>query len=268
MALILADIFQLLDRMAPPHMAEEWDNVGLQVGDPRREVDLIWVALDPSPGVVSAACQNGVGLLVTHHPLIFSPLKRIDIRTPIGSVIEQAFRNRLSIYAMHTNLDAAVGGLNDLLAQKTGMQRVKPLAGGAGRNPHAGIGRTGLLPACMSLRQLALQLKKGMKLESVRVVGDSERRVRHVAVSTGSGSSLLPCFLSSASEVFITGDLRYHDAREIEAAGRCAIDIGHFHSEHLMAAAVAQRIQKALVRRRARIRVQTYSDEKEPFRTI
>jgi putative NIF3 family GTP cyclohydrolase 1 type 2 len=89
-----------------------------------------------------------------------------------------------------------------------------------------------------------------------------------VAVSTGSGSSLLPCFLSSASEVFITGDLRYHDVREIEAAGRCAIDIGHFHSEHLMAAAVAQRIQKALVRRRARIRVQAYPDEKEPFRTI
>jgi len=268
MALILADIFQLLDRMAPSHMAEEWDNVGLQVGDPRREVDLVWVALDPSLEVVSAACRNGVGLLVTHHPLIFNPLKRIDMRTPTGAVLEQAFCNRLAIYAMHTNLDAAAGGLNDLLAAKAGMQQLKPLAGGAGRNPHIGIGRTGLLPARLPLRQLALRLKRALKLEFVRVVGDVERRVRYAAVSTGSGSSLLPYFLSSASEVFITGDLRYHDAREIEAAGRCAIDIGHFHSEHLMAAAVAQRLQRALNRRGARIRVQGFPDEKEPFRTM
>jgi GTP cyclohydrolase I len=268
MALILEHIFQLLDRMAPPHMAEEWDNVGLQVGDPGREVELVWVALDPSLEVVSAACRQGVGLLVTHHPLIFRSLKRIDIRTPLGSVIEQALRNRLAIYTMHTNLDAAAGGLNDLLAEKVGMQGLKPLAGGTERRLRAGMGRTGMLRARLPLNQLALKLKKGLKLEAVRVVGNAENLVKRVAVSTGSGSSLLPYFLSSTAEVFITGDLRYHDAREIETAGRCAIDIGHFHSEHLMTDAVAQGLQRALNRRRARIQVQAYPNEKEPFRTM
>jgi dinuclear metal center YbgI/SA1388 family protein len=250
-------------------MAEEWDNVGLQVGDSDREVELVWVALDPSLDVVSAACRHGVGLLVTHHPLIFKPLTQIDIRTPLGSVIDQALRNRLAIYTVHTNLDAAPEGLNDILAKKAGMYGLKPLAGAAENTASvAGLGRIGMLRTRLPLKRLALKLKTSLRLETLRVIGNDECRVQRLAVSTGSGGSLLPSFLSSTAEVFITGDLRYHDARAIEAAGRCAIDIGHFHSEHLMVGAVVQRLRSALNRGRVRIRVQACPDEKDPFRTM
>jgi dinuclear metal center YbgI/SA1388 family protein len=270
MALILADILRILEKMAPLSLAEEWDHVGLQVGDPGREVESVWVALDPSPEVVSAACRRGVGLLVTHHPLIFRPLTRIDTRTPLGAVIEQAIRHRLAVYAMHTNLDAAAAGLNDLLAERLGVQRLKPLAGAAaaGTRRGPGIGRSGVLPARVPLSELALTVKRRLGLETVRIVGDAARRVKRVALSTGSGGSLLPHFLSSSADVFITGDLRYHDAREIEAARRGAIDIGHFHSEHLMAAAVAQRLRRALHRRRATARVEAFPLERDPFQIL
>jgi dinuclear metal center YbgI/SA1388 family protein len=270
MARTLADILRILERMAPPHLAEEWDNVGLQVGDPGREVGLVWVALDPSPNVVSAACRKGVGLLVTHHPLIFRPLKQINTGTPLGAVIEKALRHRLAVYAMHTNLDAATAGLNDLLAQRLGVQRLKPLVGREDPSARSGpgIGRSGVLPVRLRLDELALEVKRRLGLESVRIAGDASRHMKRVVLSTGSGGSLLPLFLSSAADVFITGDLRYHDAREIEAAQRGAIDIGHFHSEHLMASAVAQRLRRALQRRRATIRVEACPIERDPFQTL
>jgi dinuclear metal center YbgI/SA1388 family protein len=270
MALILADIFRVLERMAPPHLAEEWDPVGLQLGDPGREVESVWVALDPSPDVVSAACREGVGLLVTHHPLIFRPLQAIHTGTPLGAAIAKALRHGLAVYAMHTNLDAAAGGLNDWLAQRLGVQRLRPLVGrqNAATRSGTGIGRSGVLPERLRLGELALEIKGRLGLETVRVVGDASRHVKRVALSTGSGGSLLPQFLASAADVFITGDLRYHDAREIEAAQRGAIDIGHFHSEHLMTAAVAQRLRRELQRRRARIRVEACPIERDPFQTL
>jgi len=270
MALALADILRVLDKMAPPHLAEEWDNSGLQVGDPGREVGSVWVALDPSPDVVSAACRNEVGLLVTHHPLIFRPLRQIDTRTPLGAVIEKALRHRLAVYAMHTNLDAAAAGLNDMLAERIGVRRRKPLVGreDTKTKPGPGIGRSGVLPAPIRLGELAVEIKRRLGLETVRIAGDASRFVKRVALSTGSGGSLLSQFLSSTADVFITGDLRYHDARDIEAAQRSAIDIGHFHSEHLMTTAVALRLRRALHRHRAAIRVEACSIEKDPFQVV
>ncbi len=270
MALILADILPVLEKIAPPHLAEEWDNVGLQVGDPGREVGLVWVALDPSPDVIAAACRQKVGLLVTHHPLIFRPLKRIDTGTPLGAAIEAALRHRLAVYAMHTNLDAAAAGLNDMLAARLGVQRRKPLDARTDPGPRSGIGlgRIGVLRARTRLDELAAEVKRRLGLETVSVIGDGSRRVKRVALATGSGGSLLPHFLSSTAEVFITGELRYHDARDIEAADRGAIDIGHFHSEHLMAAGVALRLRRALHRRRAGIRVEACSIEADPFQIV
>jgi dinuclear metal center YbgI/SA1388 family protein len=268
MAVSLARIIGILEKIAPPALAEQWDNVGLQVGDPRHQVSSVWVALDPSPDVVTGACRAGVGLLVTHHPLIFRPLNRIDTLTPQGAVIAQAVQSRLAIYAMHTNLDAVPAGLNDMLAHRLGLQRVKPLANrpdrGNGKTLH-GLGRLGWLPRRTTLRELALDVKQRLGIETVRVSGDALRKVRRVALATGSGGSLLPQFLASHAEAFITGDLRYHEAREVEAAGRGAIDIGHFHSEHLFAAVLAQRLQRALRRCRPAVEVEVCPLERDAF---
>jgi len=108
-------------------------------------------------------------------------------------------------------------------------------------------------------------VKQRLGAEAVRMAGDPELRVKRVALSTGSGGGLVGEFLRTEADVFISGDLRYHEVRDIEYARRGAIDIGHFHSEHLMTAAIAQRLRRAFCRRHSRLRVEAFPHEKDPF---
>jgi len=127
----VAQFIQLLNRIAPPRLAESWDNVGLQVGSPNWPVKKVWTALDPLPHVVESACENHVDLLITHHPLFFKPIKRIDGDSALGRITEMALSRRLSIVAAHTNLDSVAGGVNDALAQRMGLNHTRVLSGPA-----------------------------------------------------------------------------------------------------------------------------------------
>jgi len=118
---------RILERLAPPRLAEAWDAVGLQIGNRDWPVNKVWTALDPLPEVVAAACENDVDLLVTHHPLFFKPIKRIDCRTPQGRIAEMALSRKLAIYSAHTNLDSVPGGVNDVLAQRMGLTNLRAL---------------------------------------------------------------------------------------------------------------------------------------------
>jgi dinuclear metal center YbgI/SA1388 family protein len=200
MGATVAKIIQIMDQLAPPLLAEEWDNVGLQIGDPRQPVRRIWVALDPSPEVVKAA----------HHPLIFRPLKSIDFETPGGSIIQMAAHHQLAIFSAHTNLDIVRDGVNDVLAQRLGLRNlavlqpvqvgegakedITPLMGG---ETEFGIGRIGSLAKTGSLKSLVSMVKKKLKLDFVKVAGDLTMKVTRVAICSGSGSSLMQAFLSS-----------------------------------------------------------------------
>lgn len=257
----VADIVRILERMAPPTMAEAWDNVGLQVGRPDQPIGSVWTALDPAPNVIRAAVEAGVDLLVSHHPLIFKPLQRIDGTSPVGGSILHAAAHGLCVYVMHTNYDAAPGGLNDRLAKRLGVTGLQPL-GPREPAPGGAAGRCGRLAPGRRLRELAETAKQRLG-GAVRVVGDLERRVTRAAVVAGSGGDLLPLFLQSDADVFITGDLRYHHAREIEAADRAAIDVGHFHSERLMAEDVAAHLRRRL--RRTGVRIEACTVEHDPF---
>ena len=113
----VSDVIGLMDELAPPELAESWDNPGLQIGSPAWPVQKILVALDALPAVVADACEQGADLLITHHPFIFKALKQIDYSTPQGRMIEMATRHRLAVFSAHTNLDWASGGLNDAFAE-------------------------------------------------------------------------------------------------------------------------------------------------------
>ena len=117
----LGDISDALEEMVPSQFAEDWDNVGLQLGKRDWQINKVWVALDPLPEVINEACQNQVDLVVTHHPLIFKPLTTIDLGTLEGTVIKKALDNRVGIIALHTNLDKVKAGVNDVLASKIGL---------------------------------------------------------------------------------------------------------------------------------------------------
>ena len=277
----VSDIMHVLDSIAPQALAEGWDNVGLQVGDPGRKVKNIWIALDPTYPVVDAACRQKVDFLITHHPLIFKPLQSINFRSPVGSIIDLAIRHHLAIFAAHTNLDSASGGINDILADRIGLSDLKPLvefqpgnqiqhdvyppvASGQG----AGIGRVGLLETALDLQSLAGQIKHKLNLRYLKLSGDPTLPVKKVAICSGSGASLLADFFASGAQVFIGGDFRYHDARDVEASNLGLIDIGHFASEHLVVDVLAEKLAGILADSKINSIVKACDIEKDPFKVL
>jgi dinuclear metal center YbgI/SA1388 family protein len=277
----VAQIIEMMDRLVPPWLAEEWDNVGLQIGDPRRPVQRIWIALDPAVDVIEAACKNKVDLLITHHPLIFRPLKSIDFGTPGGSIIRMAAHHHLAIFAAHTNFDIVSDGVNDILAQRLGIQHLeilqpvkveaptrKDVRFPANGEVTYGIGRMGVLAKPSSLKALVSTVKKMLKLNFVKVAGDLKMKVSRVALCSGSGSSLVPAFLASDAEVYISGDIHYHNARDAESVQRAIIDIGHFASEHLMVEALARLLAKLTKDAGIGAKIKACTIEKDPFRFL
>ena len=132
MTVRVADIMAQMETLAPPVLAENWDNCGLQVGDRQWPAARIMVALDPSPEVVEEACAKKINLLITHHPLLLRPEKQIDFSTPTGQVISRCATHSLAIYAAHTNLDSTLGGLNDILADLLNLRNRRPMDAAAG----------------------------------------------------------------------------------------------------------------------------------------
>jgi len=220
MTATVADIIKVMETVAPLRLAEEWDNVGLQVGQLDWPVRSIWVALDPLYDVVDGACRNGVNLLITHHPLIFNPLRCINFNTPVGAVIQAAAGHKLAIFAAHTNFDSAADGINDALAFRIGLADLEVLKRGDHPDEDTandymqkqGLGRVGELEETMELLPFALTIKEKLGLKYIKIAGKPDLPVRRVAVCSGSGSSLMKDFYSSGAQVFIHPELRFSSA--------------------------------------------------------
>lgn len=268
------DIITLMERLAPSALAESWDNCGLQVGSKYWGVKKIWVALDPLLPVITAASKQAVDLLITHHPLIFKPLSNINLDTALGKVIEKAISSRTAIFAAHTNLDSAADGINDILADLLGMKDCVPLVpsqnqrtvvNDSGDGPVLGLGRIGRLEPGMSVEQLVKKIKSKLNLSRVRVAGNQDVRLGKIAVCSGGGGGLLDTFLESDAQAYICGDLRYHDARAAEDAGKVLVDVGHFPSEHIVVDDLTQRLQSEMAQADWKVQVEACLLEKEPF---
>lgn len=267
----IADIITMMNTIAPPDLAEEWDNVGLQVGLAKWNVHKIWIALDPTPQVMTAACSNGVDLLITHHPLIFKPLKSIDLNTVTGRIIDQAIQSKTAVFAAHTNLDIVSGGVNDVLAERIGLKNTTVLEETVGVEKfknHQGLGRVGELEKDMYLKDFGRVVGQKLGLENLRIAGDPSLRVFKAAVCSGSGSGLLNHFFSSGAQVYVSGDLGYHNARDVESGNLGLIDIGHFASEHLIIDSVAQRLRRMALGSKMEIHIETCMMERDPFWNI
>jgi dinuclear metal center YbgI/SA1388 family protein len=274
----VSDIVQVMEVIAPTHLAEEWDNVGLQIGDHHWPVKTLAVALDPSLETIEESHNKNADMLITHHPLLFRPLTAIHFHTPIGSVIQKAIQYQIAIFAAHTNLDKTEDGLNDLFARRIGLQNLEVLQISRASentrqtvNPPSGvervqgIGRVGHLKQAIALRNLAANIKKELKLQKVKFAGKPDLVITKAAVCTGSGSDLLKSFYDSGAQVYISGDLKYHDARDIEAAGLGIIDIGHFASEHIVVAELTKRLRAILAEKQLAVDVFACEIEADPF---
>ncbi len=368
----VADIIGLINRISPSYLAEDWDNVGLQVGDPGAPVHRVMVCLDVEAGAIQEATRLGADLIVCHHPLLFHPLKRLTPSDPSGDIIYRAIQQNIAIVAAHTNLDRAADGLNDWLAAQLGLHDVTPLerprsdgycklvvyvpsghendvmeamfAGGAGHiggydrcsfrtsgtgtfrggadadpfigtpgiheeveelrletiipiqlrerivarmikahpyeevaydliplaNPvvGTGLGRIGVLQSKLTLDAFARQVKSALDVAAVRMVGHADQLIGRVAVCGGGGMVTYADALRQGADCLVSGDIKFHEAQRARADGMTLIDAGHFGTEKIMIAKLAERLSALIAERRFGTEVFTMTTEQDPFITI
>lgn len=241
----------------PPQTAEPWDTVGLQVGDPKAEVKGVLVALDATEESLEEARARKASTLIVHHPVWVGSLRSIIKEEPVGKVIWKAIQSDVSIICVHTNLDKATGGPNDLLARRMGLVNLEKL--------ESGLGRIGELERPLPLIELCRIISgNGGPL---RIVGDGKRMVRKVAVVCGSGSSLMEEAKRAGADVLVTGDLKYHDARKAQAMGMAIIDPGHFAMERILVPWLAETLRDVSSCRNWELEVVEFQRERDPFWT-
>lgn len=365
----IQDLVGLIHKLYAPELAEDWDNVGLQVGDPGRPLDRVMVALDPGLEAVEAARDAGAQALITHHPLLFKPVKRLTPDDAVGKILWSAVRDDVAIISAHTNLDCAVNGLNSWLAQKMGVEQAIPLQAVAGdylklvvfvpvgheeavaealfsagggqigaydqcsfrssgegtfrpgpgtqpyigtvgqrekteevrleliipkrkllrvlekmqkahpyeevaydllplqnQVPGAGLGRIGKLAQQTTLGEFAASVKESLGCDHLRLIGADQMPVRKVALCGGSGAFLLQTAHRQGADVLVTGDVKYHEARQAEELGIALIDAGHFATEQLMIEQVTQSLQAAARQLNWGVAFEAYTGEEDPFR--
>ena len=215
----IAEIICKLEEFAPLSLAEEWDNCGLTVGKTDEECKGVLLALDLTDDVIGQAVEEGCNLIVTHHPFLFRPIKRIDYDEAKGRTIISLIKNGLTVYAMHTNLDKTVGGLNDTLCDILGAKS-KTLDGCGALftiNP-------------MTLSDFAKFAADKLCDKSVRLIGDPKKTVERVFVVSGSGGSEYDKARACA-DVLLTGDLKHHAYIDALADGFAIVEYSHFASE-------------------------------------
>ena len=232
------DIEQYLYAWAPRELAESWDNVGLLVGDPEAEVHRVLVALDVTPQVVDEAIEKDCQLIAAHHPVMNCAWNQVQtVRTDDrqGRVLTELIRHGIAAICMHTNLDAAEGGVNDQLAKALGLTDTIPLN-------EQKIGRIGTLSCEIPLEQFLHDVVKSLSCRGLRY-RDGGRPVHRVAVGGGACGEYIPQALAQGCDTFVTSDLRYNDF--LDTRGLNLIDAGHFPTEDVVCPEVVHRLQKA-----------------------
>lgn len=236
-------LLSLLDSHAPLRYAESWDNVGLLVGDPDAEIARILVTVDYSPAVAAEARERGANLVVAYHPPMFAAVKRVPHAAPWAAAV----RDGIALYSMHTALDAAVGGTNEYLLRACGVTAMKPIRDIAKRMPDdsidVGMGRIGNLETPTTLGALVAELKGALDLSHVLVAGDEAAPIRRIAVCAGAGGEFLSDAIRQQADVFVTGELRHHDALR----GTPIIATLHSNSERKAVRAWGEKLGAALV---------------------
>lgn len=256
------EIIEKLETLSPTIFAEEWDNVGLLAGRRDKEVRMVYIALDATDDVIEDAVRVGADLLLTHHPLIFRKLSRVNTDDFIGRRIYELIRNDISYYAMHTNFD--VMGMADAAADELSLKDRQVLNVTYEDDiSKEGCGRVGKLEKCMSVVELAKLVKEKFHVPNVRVFGSLGDIVETAAVMPGSGGSYISDSLNAGADVMITGDVDYHEGIDAVAQGLTIIDAGHYGIEKLFIPYMEEFIKRELPG------LQTYKAEiKEPFVVI
>ena len=220
------DIIKVIEDFAPLSIQEGWDNSGLCVGSPEDEVTSVLLALDCTPALVDEAVACGADMIITHHPLIFSGLKKISPDNMVGEAVIKAIRAGISIYAAHTNADKVLAGVSGAMAAKLGLENVRILEDeGTG----SGLGAVGDLPEPMTAEHAVALVKERFALKCMKASKPISGMISRVAMCGGSGGSLIGAAQKAGAQLYISGDISYHNFFTPESF--MIMDIGHYESE-------------------------------------
>ncbi len=259
----VGEILNYINEIAPWGYAESWDNVGLMLGSRNSEVKKVLLCLDVTTRVIKEAIDSNAELIVSHHPFLFEKLEKLDFDAIKGQQIQTLVTKDISVISAHTNLDVAVGGVNDTLAETIGLSGLKPLKSYVpdGFNKDLGLGKIGSLKTETAFNEFINILKEKLNITCLRIIGSPPDNVKNVAVFCGSFDVELNYLRGLQQDVLITGDLKYHTASDAREMGLCLIDVGHFASEHI----ILKKLQKQLSERFDSIEVVCSKMESDPF---
>ena len=221
--MLLREIINSIESVAPRSAQEQWDNSGMQVGDTGREIHSVLLTTDVTTDVVNEAIILGCDLIISHHPLLFHGLKQVCGQTPQARIVEMAIKHDIAIYSAHTNLDSVVGGINTSLAERLGLIDCRLLT-------ESGLGAIGRLPKPVNYLDLIGTIRAKLDCTYVRYTRPAKEQVLTVALCGGSGAEFIEQAIEQGADVYLTADCKYHEFQN--ADGRIGlIDIDHWYSE-------------------------------------
>ncbi len=266
-----ANIIEILDNLAPRYLIDKWDNTGFQIGDPEMKVEKILIALDLDRRVFKRALDINAQMIITHHPIIFYPLKSINKLSYKESLIYDIIKEDIVVYNAHTNLDMADGGVNDTLAKILGLKNTRSLKSIYEENPYElankgkifGYGRIGEIEEIYLDEYLEI-IKEKLAINHLIVYGNRDKKVKNIALCGGSGSSFIKEAFSNEVDLYITGDIKYHDAQYGDELGLTIVDAGHFHTEKVILPIIKEYLEKNI----ENIEIEIYGESSPPYTIV
>jgi len=269
MAVTTKDIIACLDEIAPFAIAENWDNVGLLVGNRNREVKSILVGLDPTTKLLDEAHAVGADTVITHHPAIFRPIPAIDTGEPAGRFLEKALTSQINVFACHTNFDSAVPGVNDALAELLGLVDISPLVPTTSQPVDgAGMGRVGYYRQPLASPTFVKKLLSVLELSSIQFAGPLPETISCVALCGGSGSEFAEIARNCGADLYISSEIKHNIARWAEEAQFCVIDGTHYATEKPALKLLAEKLKTYANSRNWDISISETTTERHPFTMV
>lgn len=228
--MVLQQIIDIIESVAPRSQQEGWDNSGLQIGDSNREIHSVLLSVDVTEAVVAEAVKDACDLIVSHHPLIFHGLKHITGSTPQERCVAEAIRQNIAIYSSHTSMDKALRGVSGRMAEMLGLHDVRILVPSVA-DPKVGLGVIGTLPTPMMWSGWLKHVQRVFGAEYVRYTEPVQPMISRVALCGGAGAEFLPDAIAAGADTYLSADMKYHDLQAV-AGQIMAVDIDHWVSEH------------------------------------
>lgn len=229
---ILSDLLDALEEIAPLQLAESWDNVGLILGDPQQQVSRVMTCLTLTDDVAAEAIAEQVELIVSHHPILFRPVQKLTALTHEGRLVSKLIQHQIAVYSPHTAYDSAAMGINAQIAHGLGLQNVRPLRPGTmtGQDD-LGAGRWGTLQSPMEPEHFLARIRSFLKVDHLACIGEGRRRIQRVAVACGAAGEFLTDAIRNECDLFLTGETRFHTCLEARDQEILMVLPGHYVTE-------------------------------------